>query len=229
MSLGQFEDILREELNVKSVELVALAESTAADYGITHRLSVNARAAGPRLGKNVQTVIKAAKAGDWSQVDGVVTAGGLALEPAEYDLALETTGRPEGEALAIVPSGGFVLLDTQTTPQLEAEGLARDAIRVVQEARKNAGLDVSDRIVLALNAAPEHAAALEEHAQLIAAETLAVAFAVQPTDEMDSLVDDVTNPGDGVFRSGARALGATKAPIIVTIDATAVVSGKAAS
>ncbi len=228
-SLGQFEDILREELNVKSVELVALAESTAADYGITHRLSVNARAAGPRLGKNVQTVIKAAKAGDWSQVDGVVTAGGLALEPAEYDLALETTGRPEGEALAIVPSGGFVLLDTQTTPQLEAEGLARDAIRVVQEARKNAGLDVSDRIVLALNAAPEHAAALEEHAQLIAAETLAVAFAVQPTDEMDSLVDDVTNPGDGVFRSGARALGATKAPIIVTIDATAVVSGKAAS
>ena len=166
----------------------------------------------------MQKAIQAARSGDWSETDGVVTAGGIVLEPAEYDLVLETTGRPEGEALAIVPSGGFVLLDTDTTPELEAEGIARDAIRVVQEARKNAGLDVSDRIVLALNAAPAEAAALEAHADLIAAETLAVAFAVQATDELDRLVDDVTSPGDGVHRSGARALGAGKAPLLVTID-----------
>lgn len=219
-TLGQFEDILREELNVKSVELVPQSETTAADYGISHRLSVNARAAGPRLGKNVQTVIKAAKAGDWSEADGVVTAGGIALEPSEYELVLETSGRPEGEALALVPGGGFVLLDTQTTPELEAEGLARDAIRVVQEARKNAGLDVSDRIVLALNATPEDAAALTAHADLISRETLAIAFAAQATDGLDAVVDGVESPGDGVFRSGARALGAAKGPIIVTIDAT---------
>lgn len=154
-SLGQFEDILREELNVKSVELVPLADDTAVSYGIDHRLSVNARAAGPRLGKNVQTVIKAAKAGDWSETDGVVTAGGIALEPSEYELVLETTGRPEGEALAIVPTGGFVLLDTQTTPELEAEGLARDVIRAVQETRKNAEFDVSDRIRLDLRFASD--------------------------------------------------------------------------
>ncbi|OAN38382.1 isoleucine--tRNA ligase [Microbacterium sp. H83] len=221
--LGQFEDILRDELNVKSVELVPQSETTAGEYGISHRLSVNARAAGPRLGKNVQTVIKAAKSGDWSEVDGVVTAGGIALEPSEYELALETTGRPEGEALAIVPAGGFVLLDTQTTPELEAEGLARDAIRVVQEARKNAGLDVSDRIVLALNATPEDAAALTTHAELIARETLAIAFAAQPTDGLDAVVDSVESPGDGIFRTGARALGSSKGPIIVTIDATSVV------
>ncbi|WP_447913013.1 isoleucine--tRNA ligase [Microbacterium phyllosphaerae] len=217
-TLGQFEDILREELNVKSVELVEQSETTALDYGISHRLSVNARAAGPRLGKNVQTVIKAAKAGDWSESDGVVTAGGIALEPSEYELALETTGRPEGEALALVPAGGFVLLDTQTTPELEAEGLARDAIRVVQEARKNADLDVSDRIVLALNVSAADAEALQTHAELIAGETLAVGFAVHATDEMASLVQEVTSPGDGVFRSGTTALGADKRPIIVTID-----------
>ena len=219
-TLGQFEDILREELNVKSVELVQQSDTTAGGYGISHRLSVNARAAGPRLGKNVQTVIKAAKSGDWSEVDGVVTAGGIVLEPSEYDLVLETTGRPEGEALAIVPSGGFVLLDTTTTPELEAEGLARDAIRVVQEARKNADLDVSDRIVLALNVGPADAEALQAHADLIAGETLAVAFAVQATDDMDTLVQEVASPGDGVFRSGATALGADKRPIIVTIDVT---------
>ncbi|QDE35159.1 isoleucine--tRNA ligase [Microbacterium foliorum] len=219
-TLGQFEDILREELNVKSVELVEATETTAAEYGIDHRLSVNARAAGPRLGKDVQKAIQGARNGDWSETDGVVTAGGIALEPSEYDLVLETTGRPEGEALAIVPSGGFVLLDTQTTPELEAEGLARDAIRVVQEARKNADLDVSDRIVLALNVSPDDAEALQAHAELIAGETLAVAFAVQATDDMSTLVQDVTSPGDGVFRSGATALGADKRPIIVTIDVT---------
>jgi isoleucyl-tRNA synthetase len=220
-SLGQFEDILREELNVKSVEFVQLGEGTAAEYGISHRLSVNARAAGPRLGKDVQRVIAAAKAGQWKEWKGQVVAGGVALQPHEYELVLETTGRPEGEALALVPDGGFVLLDTATTPELEAEGIARDAIRVVQEARKNAGLEVSDRIVLALNAGPAEAEALRAHAELIAGETLAVGFAVHATDEMDSLVKDVTSPGDGVFRTGASALGAHKAPIIVTIDSNA--------
>ncbi|MFH8250001.1 isoleucine--tRNA ligase [Microbacterium sp. B2969] len=149
-SLAQFEDILREELNVKTVELVELGETTAQEYGITNRLSVNARAAGPRLGKQVQQVIQAAKAGDWSESAGVVTAGGIDLEPAEYELVLETSGRPEGEALALLAGGGFVLLDTTTTPELEAEGLARDIIRAVQDTRKAAGFDVSDRIRLQL-------------------------------------------------------------------------------
>ncbi|OIU87588.1 isoleucine--tRNA ligase [Microbacterium sp. AR7-10] len=216
--LAQFEGILREELNVKTVELVQLAQNTASDYGISHRLSVNARAAGPRLGKEVQKVIRAAKEGLWSEKGGVVTADGIALEPHEYDLVLETSGRPEGEALALVPGGGFMLLDTVTTPELEAEGMARDAIRVVQEARKNAGLDVSDRIVLALNVSAADAEALRRHADLIAGETLAVGFAVQPTDEIEQVVESLGSPGDGVFRTSAKALGSQKATIIVTID-----------
>ena len=184
-TLGQFEDILREELNVKSVELVPLAENTAAEYGIDHRLSVNARAAGPRLGKDVQKAIQAARSGDWSETDGVVTAGGIALEPAEYELVLETTGRPEGEALAIVPSGGFVLLDTQTTPELEAEGLARDVIRAVQETRKNAGFDVSDRIRLDLRfASEEDADAVASAFEIadVAGETLALEHSLHRED-----------------------------------------------
>ncbi|KJL32698.1 isoleucine--tRNA ligase [Microbacterium azadirachtae] len=176
-ALAPFEDILRDELNVKAVELVAQGEATAAEYGISHRLSVNARAAGPRLGKEVQRVIRAAKDGFWTEEDGVVTADGIALEPHEYELALETTGRPEGEALAVVPTGGFVLLDTATTPELEAEGLARDVIRAVQDTRKNAGFDVSDRIRLQLRFEDAEDAAAVRAAFAVAGvaeETLAV-------------------------------------------------------
>lgn len=179
-SLARFDDILRDELNVKAVALVEFGEETAAEYGITHRLTVNARAAGPRLGKQVQQVIKAARAGEWSESGGVVTAGGIALEPAEYELALETTGRPDGEALALLPSadgGGFVLLDTTMTPELLAEGLARDVIRAVQDTRKAAGFDVSDRIHLTLAFQSENDAAAVRHADLldrIARETLVV-------------------------------------------------------
>ncbi|MDA4892528.1 isoleucine--tRNA ligase [Streptomyces sp. MS2A] len=181
-ALAPFEDILREELNVKSVELVAQTPATASEYGISHRLSVNARALGPRLGKEVQKVIQAAKAGFWTEEGGVVTADGIELREGEYELALETSGRPEGEALAVVPSGGFVLLDTTTTPELEAEGLARDVIRAVQDTRKNAGFDVSDRIALVLTFADrgDADAVASAFAQAdVAGETLALASAVR--------------------------------------------------
>ncbi|MEG1392137.1 MAG: class I tRNA ligase family protein, partial [Aurantimicrobium sp.] len=148
-SLASFSDILRDELNVKQVTLVQLTDSSAAEYGITSKLTVNARAAGPRLGKQVQQIIQAAKAGDWSENNGVVTAGGVNLVEGEYELTLETgDGGESTRALALLPAGGFVLLDTVTTPEMEAEGLARDVIRAVQDTRKAAGFEVSDRIHL---------------------------------------------------------------------------------
>ncbi|WP_298228868.1 DUF5915 domain-containing protein, partial [Gryllotalpicola sp.] len=140
---------------------------------------VNARAAGPRLGKDVQLAIQAARGGDWFETGGVVTAGGLRLEPGEYELVLETAGDAASRALALLPSGGFVLLETATTPQLEAEGAARDLIRAVQDARKAAGLDVSDRIALALTLDPAGAAAARAYESLIAGETLAVSVAIR--------------------------------------------------
>jgi isoleucyl-tRNA synthetase len=151
-ALASFEAILRDELNVKAVSLVELAEDSAESYGITSKLTVNARTAGPRLGKRVQQVIQAARAGDWSETDGVVTAGGIELAEGEYELALEAAGTSgaTGTALALLPGGGFVLLATETTPELEAEGFARDIIRAVQDTRKSAGFDVSDRIRLDL-------------------------------------------------------------------------------
>lgn len=155
-ALDPFAAILREELNLKAVVFAPLSETSAAEYGVTSRLSINARAAGPRLGKTVQQAIAGARTGDWSEVDGVVTAGGIELVVGEYDLVMEaSSGADGGVALALLPSGGFALLETTLTPELEAEGLARDVIRAVQDTRKAADLQVSDRIVLNLTFAQE--------------------------------------------------------------------------
>ncbi len=180
-ALGQFEEILRDELNVKAVELVPLTEGLAENYGISQRLAVNARAAGPRLGKQVQHVIAGAKAGVWSIEDGVVVVDGVALAEGEYELTLEAGGVAEGTAIALLAGDGFVLLDTTTTPELEAEGLARDVIRAVQDTRKAAGFDVSDRIRLQLlfdDDDDARAVASAFDTAQVAAETLALDFAV---------------------------------------------------
>jgi isoleucyl-tRNA synthetase len=184
-SLADFSEILRDELNVKNVSLVAQTSDSAQEYGITSKLTVNARAAGPRLGKAVQQIIHGAKEGNWSEENGVVIAGGVALEPGEYDLTLEASeGENNSRALSLLPGGGFVLLDTVTTPELEAEGLARDVIRAVQDTRKAAGFDVSDRIVLNLFCFDSaDAAALKNCGEAdIAVETLATSFGVHDPD-----------------------------------------------
>lgn len=185
-----FAGIVQDELNVRAIELVQLDDDVAARFGVAHKLTVHARAAGPRLGKDVQRVIQAAKAGDWSEVDGLVTAGGVVLEPGEYELELAAESAPAGTAIGMLAGGGFVLLDTSTTPELEAEGRARDLIRLIQDARKAAGFDVSDRITTQLRVTAEVAEALEAHEELVKAETLTVLLEVlggEPAQDAPSL------------------------------------------
>ncbi|MFD1713968.1 isoleucine--tRNA ligase [Amnibacterium flavum] len=181
-SLGQFDGILRDELNLKTVRLVDLESTSAADYGISTRLTVNARALGPRIGKEVQRVIQAAKSGDWSADGDVVSAGGIELVAGEYELVLsaDTAGDEAGPALSLLPGGGFLLLDTALTPELEAEGRARDLVRDIQQARRAAALDISDRIDIRFEGDADLAAVLDAHRELIASETLAVSVEFSP-------------------------------------------------
>src|SRR5690606_13515926 len=123
------------------------------------RLSVNARAVGPRLGKDVQRVIRAAKDGFWTLNGDTVDVDGEVLTSGEFELELES--RDEHDAVAFLSGGGFVLLQTATTPELEAEGLARDVVRAVQQARKDAGPDASDRIMLLRSGDPVAVATIE--------------------------------------------------------------------
>jgi len=187
--LKGFEEIVADELNVKSVRLLDADHPDAASYGVSQRLTVNARAAGPRLGRDVQTAIRAAKAGEWNVSEaGVVTAGGLVLQDGEYALETVASGG-EDSATGLLPGGGFVVLDTSVTRELEAEGVARDLVRAVQQARRDAGLDVSDRISLTISADAAAADAARSHAELIRRETLATSFEVRETDVAQPVIE----------------------------------------
>jgi isoleucyl-tRNA synthetase len=183
--LEAFTDLIADELNVKAVELT----EDIAGYG-RFELSVNAKVAGPRLGKDVQAAIKAVKAGAGVvNSDGTLTAGGAVLQPKEYTSRLVAA---DPEYTAPLPDGaGLVVLDATVTPELEAEGWAKDRIRELQELRKSVGLDVSDRISVVMSVPSQRADWAAAHRALIAGEILATSFEFgEPTDGVEI--------GDGV-------------------------------
>jgi isoleucyl-tRNA synthetase len=135
---------------------------------------------GPRLGGDTQKVIRAVKSGDWSMDGDRVVAGGFVLEPGEYDQRLVPAG--DGACAALPGNAGVVVLDTAVSQELEREGLARDLVRLVQQARRDAGLAVSDRIRLTVAASRSWLVALEVHRSLVLGETLAEALDTTETD-----------------------------------------------
>jgi isoleucyl-tRNA synthetase len=173
-TLAPFADILRDEVNVKDVVLT----TDVAAHG-RFEIAVNARACGPRLGGDTQKVIRAVKAGEWStESDGTVTAAGIALLPGEFTERLVAVDADSTAALA--GNTGLVLLDTAVKPELAAEGTARDVVRVVQQARRDAGLDVSDRITLTLDAPADVLDAVRAYEAFVAGEVLATSITYGP-------------------------------------------------
>jgi isoleucyl-tRNA synthetase len=168
--------LVSEELNVKEVEF---AES--ADHLAAWRAKPNYRELGPRLGPAVKEVAAALERDDGSLARTLargepvrVTAGGqtVPLDPGDVDLSQEVR-----EGWGVAAEGGLtVALDLAITPELRREGLAREIVRAVQEARKAAGLDVSDRIALGLECSGELGEAVAAHLDYISAETLAVSL-----------------------------------------------------
>lgn len=194
-ALRPFVDLIADELNVKAVELTDDIDA----YG-KFELTVNARVAGPRIGKDVQAAIKAVKAGAGVvNADGTLTAGPAVLLPSEYSSKLVAA---EPEFTAALPDGaGLVVLDATVTPELEAEGWAKDRIRELQDLRKATGLDVSDRITVTFAVPADKQAWATTHAGLIAGEILATDFTVVTAAELA----DGADVGDGVRAAIAKA------------------------
>ncbi len=94
-------------------------------------------------------------------------------------------GEEGGTAVGMLPGGGFVVLDTHVTPALAATGLANDVVRLVQQARRDAGLAISDRIRLTIAGEGPVWEAVVNHQELLVTETLA--DSVGATGDLDQL------------------------------------------
>ena len=194
-ALEPFTGLIAGEVNVKNVSVASLGEDAAQEYGVSTKLTVNARVAGPRLGKDVQRVIKAARSGAWEETAQGVVVDGIALEEGEYTLTTEVEDRAGDElAAGVLDGGGFVVLETALDDELLAEGFARDVVRRVQDERKAAGLHVTDRITLKLAVPGRYARWLDNHAEFVKGETLAVSLTVDvnPTEDLTVRLEPVT-------------------------------------
>ncbi|MHC9895440.1 isoleucine--tRNA ligase [Corynebacterium diphtheriae] len=169
--LADFADIIRDEVNVKEVALTSDVDSVG-----RFDVVVNAKVAGPRLGKDVQRAIKAVKSGNYERRGDAVVADGIELVAGEFTERL-VAADPDSTT-QIDGVDGLVVLDMTLTEELEAEGWAADVIRGLQDARKASGFEVSDRIEVKLVVPEEKKEWVLRHTDMIAGEVLATSFEV---------------------------------------------------
>lgn len=172
-------DDVSDELNVKRLDWL-----DAGSEVIDVHVKPNFRQLGKRFGKQTQQVARAILAADpRTVVSGLRSVGTVQIMAADDEITIG----PKDVLVTEVPRSGWVVesqqgvtiaLDTQITPELAAEGIARDVVRVVQQARRQAGLDVPDRIALSIAASQDVLAAVRAHQKFIAHETLAISMAL---------------------------------------------------
>ena len=169
---GSVLEIICDEVNVKKVTL----EQNLAQFA-AFKLQINFPVLGKRLPEKIKQIIPVAKKGQWKQLsDGRIEVAGEVLEKTEFSILLEPKPEIKNRAEALSTNDALVLLDTEITDSLRAEGNARDLVRLIQQARKDAGLHVTDRIHLRLRVTEELAPALREHRDYIAEQVLAASL-----------------------------------------------------
>ena len=146
----------------------------------TCKLQVNAKEIGPKLGSKMKDVLRVTREGGWKRLPGEeIEAAGVILSKGDYEIILVPH---EGKATQALPSNdAVVVLDVVVTPELEEEGVARDLVRLVQQARKEAGFHVSDEILLTMTAPDSLQAIVKKHQSYIADQILAKGFSFAPT------------------------------------------------
>jgi len=174
-AIGRMQDVVLDELNVKELRFV----SEAGELG-SYEVKPNYRRLGPRFGKQMPQVAAAVAALDPAHVASALRDGhhvGISVNGHDHELG------PDDLTLAMQPLEGYqleregshaVALELDLDDELRREGLAREVVHAVQNARKAAGLQVEDRIVLALGGDGELLAAARAHEAYLAQETLAL-------------------------------------------------------
>ena len=181
--LSEFSDLVASEVNVKEVRLESIE---TCGMTATRELAVLPRELEPEQRKLTSSLFKAAREGAWEEVDGgavLYTDLPIRLREGQYTVTTSVVA-DDGAVATILPSGSYIALDVNVDDDLEAEGYARDVVRAVQEARRAAGLHVSDRIALTLGVPEPRIGAVEAHIDFIAGETLAVRTDVRAASDL---------------------------------------------
>jgi isoleucyl-tRNA synthetase len=185
--LESYKAIIAEEVNVKHIAL-----STEVSAVGTREIRVN-----PSLGKihgaRMKEVFAAQRAGNWRERhDGKVEIGPLVLDPGQFEIKINT---PHGMAAQSFDQGrGVVVLDVTVTDELQAEGWARDVVRLIQNARKIANLHLTDRISAKIQTHGLLKAAIHMHRDVISNDTLAAQLELEDEIQHDTpsvVVDSV--------------------------------------
>jgi isoleucyl-tRNA synthetase len=185
--LRPFVGLIADEVNVKDVVLADGMSGVAEEV-----LTLVHPVLGPRLGPDTQRVTQAVRRGDWTRTAGGVSAGGIALHEGEYELVLRPLDARQGRTLP--GDAGVVTLDTTVDDELEAEGLARDVVRLIQAARREAGLHVANCVVVDVAAPARTAEAVRAHLSYVAEQTLAVDVRVTLADTVKITVTHAPCP-----------------------------------
>ena len=165
-SQDYYASLVADELNVKDVVF-----SDALDEVAERSLTINFPVAGKRLGPKMKEIAGAAKQGNWSVEGDTIICGGEALQEGEAVMQLKPKG--DSAAAPLSTNDALVVLDTELTPELLSEGIARDVVRLVQQSRKEADLNVSDRIELVITGAEPVTQAVGAYQSYIAEQVLA--------------------------------------------------------
>lgn len=185
-------DVIADELNVKRVRLLDV--STEA---LTHTVKPLPKQLGQKYGNKYPAIQKAILAMNAEEVAKTLQSGSPVKVTADgepYDILsdeVEVKAMAK-EGFAVAEQGAYVAaLVTDLTPELVAEGLAREFVRRVQDLRKSAGLDVADRVELFVEASPGLKSAVEAHEAYIKAETLTTQLSfASPPQKASVVVDD---------------------------------------
>lgn len=143
-----FKEIIADEINVKSVEV----KEEIADLAEL-KLQVNFKKIGAKFGPKIKEITGAAKSGEWKKIsENEIEIAGVKLVGDDFEIKLTTKNHDENKmAIAALPTNDYLVsLDIEVTKELEDEGIARDIIRAVQQNRKDANLDISNKIQLQL-------------------------------------------------------------------------------
>lgn len=190
LDLSPFAELIAGEVNVKEVKIQGASES---GLEVRTELAVLPRELDPSVRKLTSVLFKAAREGNWEKADGGVL---MHIEPpvtlteGQYEVSTVIEAE-EGSVASVLDSGSFVVLDTVLTPELEAEGYARDVVRAIQDQRKADDLHVADRIALTLTVPADRLSAVEANLEFIKSETLSLEATVSSGESLEVKVEKI--------------------------------------